>query len=154
MAGGIFTDRPFEANPKCIVIAATAAAAYWWLPHGNALLLPVIFIVVYILLAWYDYLYNCDTKLYSGQYGPVSWIDSIFKPQRLDDGDTNPRLLSPDAQVRHKLMMTYAFHLFAVAPVLLYVAHYGPDTPRQTFQLLGALGIGAAAYHGGRLVFG
>ena len=62
MAGGIFVDQPFHANPKCIIFSVVLMIAYWTLPKKNPFMLPLIFVFAYVSMAWYDYLYNCDLK--------------------------------------------------------------------------------------------
>jgi len=160
MAGGIYTNRPFEANPKCIVMGLAACMMYWFLPaQRNPFMLPIIFIIVYIIMAWYDWLYNCNTKMYTGYGTPVGWFDSIFKPQRRDEVYKDPKdpaykrdiYLLPN-QERHYKMMVYVFHLLAVAPIAIYIGIKGKDAHEKAFGPLLALGGMAAAYHGFKLI--
>ena len=48
-------------------------------------MLIVIFVLSYVAMAWYDYKYNCDTKMYSGKNLGANTIDAIFKPQRRNE---------------------------------------------------------------------
>jgi hypothetical protein len=80
MGGGLF-GTPLYLNPKCLVFSAFVLAVYW-LPHPKAYSHRVIaaFLLAtaaYILLAWYDYLYDCTDK-----YGPtfLGWMTMAFKP--------------------------------------------------------------------------
>jgi hypothetical protein len=148
MTGGIFTDRPFEANPKCLVIAAIACLLYWLTAcERNVFLLPVIFVVVYILIAVYDYRYNCSAKMYSGRYGIQSIADSLFKPQRTDDGDENPNLLDEKAQREHYQRTIYLFHALIIAPLLIYVGYKGVKADPRSFGALLTIGSLAFIYH-------
>lgn len=153
MAGGIFTNRPFEANPKCILIGIIMIILYWFLPRRNIFLLPVIFIAVYVLIAWYDWMYDCSTKMFTGTSTPVGMADSIFKPQRRKgDPRTYPRdrYLLPDQEKKY-LKNVYWFHLIFIVPLLTYVGWYGRAAdPRVFGALLATAGI-AGAYHGTRL---
>ena len=86
MAGGIFVDRPFSFNIKCVIFGLTLVAFYWLATQGkfNPWIVPLIFIVAYIAMAWYDEIYNCEDRLRSGTNSPVAMVDSIFKPQLRD----------------------------------------------------------------------
>ena len=70
MAGGIFVDQPFHPNPKCLLFSAVIMALYWFSSSTkNTLMLPVIFVVSYVAMAWYDYYYDCRIMpLKKGKY--------------------------------------------------------------------------------------
>jgi len=63
MAGGLFQDRPFEVNPKCLIISGALAGLYWYLPPKNPWVVGGYLVGGYVALAWYDEMYNCDTRL-------------------------------------------------------------------------------------------
>ena len=63
MAGGIFPERPFAFNVKCIVFTAAIAGGYWWLPHKSVWVLVTLLWLPYVAMAWYDYKYNCSDKM-------------------------------------------------------------------------------------------
>jgi len=155
MAGGIFTTRPFEPNAKC-VIGGAAAMALYWIKGSNELMLPVIFIVVYVLMAWYDLYYDCSPHMYSGTgVGPS--IDAVFKPQRRGAPIAGvPKAgvpeLAPD-QEREYLKKVYLFHVLVVAPALLYVGVRGGRANKKVFPVVAAMGGAALAYHGARLFY-
>lgn len=80
MGGGLF-GTPLYLNPKCLVFSAFVLAVYW-MPHPKAyehriLMAFVIATTAYVLMAWYDYLYDCTDK-----YGPtfLGWMTMWFKP--------------------------------------------------------------------------
>src|SRR5689334_11306250 len=86
MAGGIYINQPFAFNLKCVIFGSLLMLFYWFLPcNRNVYLLPALFIIGYILMAWYDWLYDCSVKLYTGSKGVVGIFDSPFKPQRLNE---------------------------------------------------------------------
>lgn len=164
MAGGIFTDRPFEPNIKCIIFAAIMILLYWIAvpaTHFNYYVIPLIFIVSYVAMAWYDYMYNCDVKLYSGKSGLAAALDAPFKPQRrnetgamaakLDPEREKHVLRGPGAQEETYLSKVYLFHSIAVVPLLLYVGFKGQETPPGMFGAVLGLGALAGMYHGFRL---
>lgn len=154
MAGGIFTSRPFELNIKCIIFAFVIMSIYWFSPaNKNWLLLPLIFIFSYITMAWYDYLYDCNTMMYSGNTGPAAALDSIFKPQRRDSprpSDEQYKYLLEDQESEY-LNKVYLFHLILVSPLLLYVGFLGANADKRVYDMLLMLGVLATGYHGFRL---
>lgn len=91
MAGGLF-GTPLELNPKCLVFSAFVLLVYW-MPHFKAYEHRIVMAVVlataaYVLMAWYDKLYDCNDR-----FGPtfLGWISMPFKPQEYRDKfDTLP----------------------------------------------------------------
>ena len=72
---------PLYLNPKCLVFSAFVLGVYW-LPHPKEYMHKIVTAFVlatlaYVLLAWYDYLYDCTDK-----YGPtfLGWMSMWFKP--------------------------------------------------------------------------
>jgi len=85
MGGGLF-GTPLYLNPKCLVFSGFLLAVYW-APHPKALphrILAAFFLATlgYVLLAWYDVLFDCNDRL-----GPtlLGWISKPFKPQHYQD---------------------------------------------------------------------
>jgi hypothetical protein len=80
MAGGVFPGKPFEFNLKCIVFTAVLAGGYWYLPHKNVYILLFLLWFPYLALAWYDWSYNCQSKLMptAVPFGRYIWLP--FKP--------------------------------------------------------------------------
>lgn len=81
MAGGMF-GTPLELNPKCLVFSAFVLAVYW-MPHAKAyehkiVVAFVLATVAYVLMAWYDVLYDCNDR-----FGPtfIGWLSMPFKPE-------------------------------------------------------------------------
>jgi UDP-N-acetylmuramyl pentapeptide phosphotransferase/UDP-N-acetylglucosamine-1-phosphate transferase len=80
MGGGLF-GTPLYLNPKCLVFSGFVLAVYW-APHPVAFSHKVVaafFLatLAYVLLAWYDVLFDCNDRL-----GPtlLGWISMPFKP--------------------------------------------------------------------------
>jgi hypothetical protein len=80
MGGGLF-GTPLYLNPKCLVFSAFVLGVYW-MPHAKPLSqrIAIAFILAtaaYVLMAWYDYLYDCTDK-----FGPtfLGWMSGFFKP--------------------------------------------------------------------------
>ena len=85
MAGGLF-GTPLYLNPKCLVFSAFVLGVYW-LPHPVALAHRIVMAFLlattaYILMAWYDVIYDCNDRL-----GPtlLGWMSGWFKPQEYRD---------------------------------------------------------------------
>jgi hypothetical protein len=81
MAGGLF-GTPLYLNPKCLVFSAFVLAVYW-MPHAKEYMHKVLIAFLlataaYVLMAWYDYLYDCNDR-----FGPtfLGWMTKIFKPE-------------------------------------------------------------------------
>ena len=85
MGGGLF-GTPLYLNPKCLVFSAFVLCVYW-LPHPKhfshrfvaAFLLAT---ASYILMAWYDVLYECNDHLRPTLLG---WISMPFKPKEYSE---------------------------------------------------------------------
>ena len=150
MAGGIFVDQPYHPNPKCLLFSAVVMAIYWFSPaKKNKFLLPVIFTVAYIAMAWYDYRYNCDTVMYSGNAIGPNTLSAIFKPQ-LRTEKTDRKNLSNDQEAEY-LKRVYLFHVIAVAPLLIYVGYKGNKVNPKLFPIVLSIGLMAGLYHGFRV---
>ena len=153
MAGGIFTDRPFHINPKCVWFSLLVMLYYWYATEEpNTWLLPVLAAVAYVALAWYDYMYNCDDQLVPGK---LLDFTGIFKPEATTRDESKTRknpgtTLAPDQDAEY-LRAVYAFHALIIAPFLIYVGYYGVNANPSAFGVLLAFGVIALGYHGYRL---
>lgn len=72
---------PLYLNPKCLLFSAFVLAVYW-MPHPKAFphkIVSAFFLatLAYVLLAWYDMIYDCNDRL-----GPtmLGWLSMPFKP--------------------------------------------------------------------------
>ena len=80
MGGGLF-GTPLYLNPKCLVFSAFVLAVYW-MPHPVAYAHKVVMAFVlataaYVLMAWYDVLYDCNDRFKPTLLG---WLSGPFKP--------------------------------------------------------------------------
>jgi hypothetical protein len=151
MTGGIFTEHPFYPNPKCVLFSTSLMAFYWYLPATkNVFMLPIIFIISYIAMAWYDYIYDCNIVMRSGSYIGPNTFDSIFKPQRRNEETTYDVKLSPN-QEKEYLSRVYLFHVLAVVPLLLYIGYRGDKSDVRAYPALFVFGLVALMYHGTRM---
>ena len=85
MGGGLF-GTPLYLNPKCLVFSGFVLSVYW-LPHPKPLphrILMAFFLatLAYVLLAWYDLIFDCNDHLKPTLLG---WISMPFKPKEYAD---------------------------------------------------------------------
>jgi len=157
MAGGIFKDRPFVFNPKCIVFSLYSSLLFVAGGGKNPLIMALIFIMAYVLMAWYDYMFECSDLLNSGVGRVNSNASPIFKPQyREKDRDTKKDMDEKELvedQEQAYLQKVYFFHAVIVAPLLMYVGYYGAKSNNNVWGLLGGMGGVAFMYHGLRLKY-
>jgi hypothetical protein len=156
MAGGIFKDRPFVFNPKCIVFSFYSALLFAAGGGKNPLILAMIFIMAYVLMAWYDKFFDCSDLLNTGTGIGID-PSPIFKPQYREQGrnvetDLEEEQLAEN-QEKEYLKKVYFFHAVFVAPLLLYASYYGKESNDRTWGFLGGMGGIALIYHGLRLKF-
>lgn len=85
MGGGLF-GTPLYLNPKCLAFSAFVLAVYW-LPHPVAYAHKVVMAFVlataaYIMLSWYDVIYDCNDRLRPTLLG---WLSGWFKPKEYNE---------------------------------------------------------------------
>lgn len=160
MAGGIFVDQPFHFNPKCVVFSVVLIIGYWFLPPKQPALIPIIFITAYIAMAWYDYLYNCDTTLYSGT-SPIgaATFDAWGKPQLRTTKHSPSINLHPNQEQAYQRNINY-FHIFGVFPFFVVASYFGIQAIKKQTPLNRGLqasmfivALWVIAYHTFRLLF-
>jgi len=164
MAGGIFTGKPFELNIKCVIISIIGILLFL-LPgfqiyeEGNIwsmiIIIMLLFIVLYVAIAYYDYIYDCNPKLKRGYYS----ITGAFKPP-----NTEPTTCEQSLKDEHNTLRSiHLMHLFIVAPMLTYAGIIGykhvtgkstinTNLSSQLFTVLAATGGVTALYHGYRFI--
>lgn len=151
MAGGIFGERPFTLNPKCILFSLICMALFLFRPSFSGpftagLALVVVFWVAYIAMAWYDYYFNCDiAPLRKGKYSLQSYLKPpahVPEKQEVATGQPQGTL---DAH-RDKLLI-YLLHIVVIVPLIGLIAVWGKRTPQGAFWLLGATAVLTLLYH-------
>lgn len=80
MAGGIFPERPFALNLKCVVFTAVVAGGYWYLPPRSPWVLGALLWLPYVAMAWYDYAYGCRDKMQPTLFPFGRYVFLPFKP--------------------------------------------------------------------------
>ena len=147
MAGGLF-GRPFTINVKCVIFSMICMALFLYKPNiqNTYILYGVLFIIftaAYVVMAWYDYYFNCDIlPLRRGDY---SWQQYI-KP--------DPHV--PKKQIEHKddsvdkdrrLYLIYALHILFIVPILAYLSLFKTKVNPIIYPLLGVLSVFTLLYH-------
>lgn len=85
MGGGLF-GTPLALNPKCLVFSGFVLAVYW-LPHPyhfthKIVVAFLLATLAYVVLAWYDLIYDCNDHLKPTLLG---WLSMPFKPKEYRD---------------------------------------------------------------------
>jgi hypothetical protein len=58
-----YNTTPPAVNMKCIVFTLCLALGYWYLPPKNKWILLALLYFPYIILAWYDWWYQCQRNM-------------------------------------------------------------------------------------------
>jgi hypothetical protein len=151
MSGGIYVNKKFSPNIKCLIFAFTMLGLYWLTSRfsekkPNFLLFPLIFSVAYVSMAWYDVAYNCSDKLLSGNVGLASVFDSIFKKQLREQQHKDSVLDQEHIYQRN----VYLFHLLFIVPILSWVGiqgYRGKIVGKDWFTVLIVVALSAFVYH-------
>lgn len=156
MGGGIFTGRPFHFNLKCIIFSFYSSLLFYAGGGTNPLIIALIFIIAYVILAWYDFVYDCNDFLYTGTGWPSTNFSPILKPQYREKerdrelADKNQLVFDQEQAYLNKV---YFFHALTVAPLLMYIGYFGPNAHPNVWGFVGGMGGIAFIYHGARLLY-
>lgn len=58
-----YYDEPPSVNMKCIVFTLILSLGYWYLPSKNKWILLILLYFPYLILAWYDHIYQCKRNM-------------------------------------------------------------------------------------------
>jgi hypothetical protein len=155
MAGGIFTNYPFELNAKCVIFSLIIIALFFFSPPNmnlpiQILISFILFVISYVAMAWYDYQFNCTKlalKKSSSNYG----ITGKFKPPAHQTGQTDRNSMTPDEILLDQILI-HLLHLLIFAPLFMYIGILGNETPRWAIIMLIMSLLFAMLYHGVRLI--
>lgn len=117
MGGGLF-GTPLALNPKCLVFSAFVLFVYW-MPHPKAYEHRIVMAFLlatasYVLLAWYDVIYDCNDHLKPTILG---WLSMPFKPKEY--GDAYDKL-----PIKYKKIIRITDIVVLVILILLLIAPY------------------------------
>jgi hypothetical protein len=155
MAGGIFKNKPFVINEKCIFFSLICMALFLFKPNfkSNITLyfsLFVIFVVAYVAMAWYDHYFDCQTLPL--KKGSVGGITAVLKPEA-HNNEKQKEHKETNKDKRLKMILIYVSHIIFIVPVLAYIAIYKTKVNQMVYPLLGVMAVFTALYHGIHLVF-
>ena len=142
MAGGLFDGKPFVINARCAVVSIVGIILFLLPGHQTwpnkmvfFIVLTYLFIMLYVAVAYYDYLYDCSPELVGGDYS----LTRSFKPG--DNQQKNVNLM----------------HIVVVMPLLVGAGYVGyknskNNSQKWLFKLLGGSGALMGVYHGARFM--
>ena len=151
MAGGIFGDRPFTLNPKCVLFSIVCMGLFLMKPSfpgpfSAVVSLIVLFWVAYIAMAWYDYYFNCD--IVPLRKGTMSLQGKLKPPTHVPEKQNVPVGLSQGKVDSHRdHIIIYLLHILVIVPLIAFIAFLGRKTPKAAFWLLGATAAMTVVYH-------
>ena len=151
MAGGLYKDRPFAFNVKCIIFSLMCMALFLYCPNKKTaewkryVALFVVFVVSYVAMAWYDHFFDCRTLPL--RRGTAS-ITGTLKPYVAGDSSG-----SSDSDSRpSELRLIYLSHVLIIVPTLVYIALRKRKASRIVYPLLGVVSFMTLLYHGNKLI--
>lgn len=106
---------PPALNTKCIIFTLFIAFVYWGLPRHNKWVLVLLIFSSYLILAWYDYIYQCERNL-----GP-SYLSLFYKNLKPPESDQMKKYDNWHPAIKRKvfffdvtilLLLILAFPLF------------------------------------------
>ena len=151
MAGGIFGDRPFALNPKCVLFSLACMGLFLIKPSfpgpiSAVISLFVLFWVAYIAMAWYDYYFNCD--IVPLRKGTMSLQGKLKPPAHVPEKQDVPVGLPQGKVDSHRdHIVIYLLHILVIVPLIAFIAILGSKTPKAAFWLLGATAAMTVVYH-------
>jgi hypothetical protein len=157
MSGGLF-NVPFVLNIKCIVFALICMSLFLYSPNFRYrfslyITLFIIFVISYVVMAWYDYFYDCTQ--FPLKRGESKWynITNSFKPpmHKQDKQDTQViKITKEESKMESKIV--YLLHILFIVPFLTYIVSKGNNNNKNIYHILGALTIFTLFYHSSYLI--
>lgn len=153
MAGGIFDEKPFVINIKCVIISIIGIILFllpgndyipknWKGLYSFFIVIILLFSVLYIAISYYDFLYDCEPKMQSGKYS----ITKTFKPLEYEDAVNWHK-------ERTYLKSASLFHILFVAPFLVYSGYELNKSHSKLGKLLLSSGLLVGGYHIFRVMY-
>mgnify|MGYP001047184970 CR=1 FL=1 len=149
MGGGLF-GKPFQLNIKCIIFSLIIMSLFLYKPNlqtnlGLYSTLFIVFVISYVVMAWYDYFYDCQNLPL--KRGKMS-VTGLFKPPIY-----SKEQLSPDTHSANKKLIIYTSHILLIVPLLLYIAIYKNKINPITYPLVAVLAVFTLLYHSMHLIY-
>ncbi len=154
MAGGLFSNYPFELNIKCVIFSVIIIGLFFYQPpdmniYWKLLVSFILFVISYVAMAWYDYKFDCQ-KLALKKSSSSVGITGLFKPPAHSESQLDRKKMTPQEKDLDWALINL-YHLLILTPNLLYVGINKNDSNQLSIILLiinFAFGI---LYHGVRL---
>jgi len=155
MAGGLF-GRSFVFNIKCIIFSLLCILLFLINPskiynkkYLISIILLIIFVLAYVLMAWYDYYYDCRIlPLKKAKYS----LTELIKP--------DAHILAKQVEyiddmkdTRQRKIIIYLFHIILIIPLITYISYYQSKSHTVSFILLGVLTVFTLLYHSTELIY-
>ena len=153
MAGGIFTNYPFELNAKCVIFSIVIIGLFFYQPpdmniYWKSFTAFVLFVISYVSMAWYDYKFDCQ-KLALKKSTSSFGITGKFKPPSHSESQLDrTKMTKEEKDLDWTLINIY--HLIILTPLLLYIGINKDSSNSMTNILLIANFAFAILYHGVR----
>ena len=154
MSGGIFDGYPFTLNIKCIIFSLIIMIIYSIYPIQTDskfiifLIYFGIFVISYVALAWYDYYFGCSQlPLFRGEYS----LTGLAKPPAHEPDKQIGHMMSEKEMGKNSTLI-YWLHLLIIVPLLSYIGIMKDKAHTRTFDILLALVLFTAVYHGSKLM--
>ena len=108
----------------------------------------IIFVVSYVALAWYDYYYACSQLPLQRSKNSIT---GIFKPPPHEENKQINQLMTMQEVDKNKKTIFW-LHFALIVPLLAYIGIKRDKTHPRVFDLLLALTVFTAVYHGVRVL--
>lgn len=154
MAGGIFTNYPFELNPKCIIFSIIIIGLFFYQPpdmniYWKIVISFILFVVSYVSMAWYDYKFECQKLALKKSASSVN-ITGHFKPPAHTESQTD-RTKTTKEEKDLEWALINVYHLLILAPLFLYIGiNKDAAKPIASVLLIASFAF-AIIYHGVRI---
>ena len=154
MSGGIYPNYPFELNPKCVIFSIIIIGLFFYQPpnmniYWKLVTTFVLFVISYVSMAWYDYKFECQKlalRKSTSSYG----VTGIFKPPPHNESQIDKSKMSLNERELNWMLINF-YHLFILAPLLIYIGINKDESNSTTNILLIVNFIFAIIYHGVRI---
>ncbi len=101
-------------NVKCIVFTLVLALGYWFLPPKNKWVLICLLYFPYLVLAWYDYIYQCKRNM-----GPT-YLSLFYKWAKPKDSQQIKDYDNWDPKIKNKVLLVDIIILGIILLSILY----------------------------------
>lgn len=154
MAGGIFPNYPFQINIKCVIFAMIIIGLFFYVPpimnnYWKMFISLILFIISYVLMAWYDYKFECQKLALKRSTSDYSITQQLKPPIHTESQRDSSKETEDEKHLEEWLIHFY--HILIITPLLLYIGLNKNKTNENIFIFLIVNICFALAYHIQRL---